>query len=416
MSTDYRIAKIFAREIINGRGVPAVEVDLTTEAGVRVCASAPSGTSVASYEAVELRDGDKRYNGKGVRKAVDNINTILRSALIGMDVRNQYEIDRKMIELDGTENKSRIGGNALTAVSLAVTKAGAECSGLPVYRYIGGTRATSLPIVCVNMISGSPTAGNKLDFEDYLLVPYGFDTFKDLIQASIEVFHILHKNLEKRLGLIAQITALAPNLDTNEEAFEAIVEAIDEAGYTGRIGVGIDAALDQMYNRKTKMYDLQKGQYTRDELIAYYKELANKYPLLFIEDGLYEDDLEGFAKLTKEVPILIIGDDLFATNKERLAKGAEKGAGNAILFKVNQAGTVSEALETAAVANNLNYAIIASTRSGETNDPVQADLAVAIGAKMMKLGCPLRGEMVAKYNRFLQIEEELGPASKVQSW
>ena len=407
------IKTLAGREIINGRGVPAVEVEITTETGIKVRASSPSGISIAAHEAVEIRDGGSRYGGKGVLKAVKNINEIVAPELIGIDVTSQDVIDRKMIALDGTPNKSRLGGNALTAVSIAAAKAGSRSVGMDLFQYIGGMKARSLPTVCLNMISGSPTAGNELDFEDYLLAPYGFDSFKELLQASIEVFHMLHRKLEKKYGLIAQITALAPPLKTNEEAFEVIVEAIEEAGYGDRMGVGIDAATAQLYDEKTQKYVFRDRTYTRSELIDYYVELCGKYPLLFIEDGLHEDDLEGFSEMTRKVPSLIIGDDLFATNKERLLRGAKIGAANAILFKVNQAGTITESLETAQTANELNYTIVASTRSGETEDSAQADLAVAVGARLMKLGCPLRGEMVVKYNRFLKIEEELGNTARL---
>ena len=415
MMKQNEIRCVRAREIISGRGIPAVEVEVKTSAGFVVRASSPSGTSVAAHEALEVRDPGTRYGGKGVLKAVENVNSVIGPALIGIDTTKQHEIDHLMIALDGTSHKSKLGGNALTATSLAVAKAGAISVNLELYQYIGGVRASRLPIVCLNMISGSPTAGNNLDFEDYLLCPYGFESFSELLEASIKVFHVLHQRLESDFGPIPQITALAPPLKTNEDAFAAIVRAIDEAGYSGRIGVGIDAAVAQLYDEERERYIFRNGTYTRDELIDYYAHLASEYPLLFIEDGLHEDDFEGFAQMTTRLPMIIIGDDLFATNTDRLMTGRDIGAANAILFKVNQAGTVSEAVSTAETAHVLNYTVVASTRSGETNDAAQADLAVGIGARMMKLGCPLRGEMVAKYNRLLKIEEHLGAAAGIQT-
>jgi enolase len=402
------IQQIKAREIINGRGIPAVEVEVITNNGLRGIASSPSGVSTSEHEAVEIRDGGTRYLGKGVMKAVRNIQQHITPYLVGMDVTNQYEVDQKMVELDGTPNKSKLGGNAITAVSLAVAKAGALSLGLPLYKYLGGIKAYTLPILCPNMLSGSKTAGNDLDFEDYLIVPFGFSRSREAIRASVEVFHILHQMLRDRFGLIPQITALAPPLKSTEEALNMIQKAIKNAGYKGKIGFGIDVASGLLYDKKKKKYKLKRGEFTTKDLIAYYVELVREYPIIFLEDGLHENDFEGFSELTEKLNCIVIGDDLFATNEKRLIKGAAVHAANAILFKVNQAGTLTEALRTVEVAQRFNYTIVSSVRSGETDDSAQADLSVAVGAKLMKVGAPIRGEMVTKYNRLLKIEEELG--------
>jgi enolase len=402
------IAAVKAREILNGRGVPAVEVEVITDQGIRACSSSPSGTSTSSHEAIDIRDGGVRYLGKCVLKAVENAERVIGPRLLGMEVTDQWGVDRAMIELDGTPQKSRLGGNTLTAVSLAVAKAGAAALGLEVYRYLGGVRAAAIPVMCPNLVSGSPTAGNELDFEDYLIVPFGFSSLAESLRAGVEVFHTLHEILRSRFGLIPQITALAPPLRTSQEALDLIMQAIGKAGYEGRIGLGIDAAIGQLYDEASGKYNLRQGSLSTPELIDYYKDLTRSYPILFLEDGLWENDFDGFAEMRHRLDCLVVGDDLFASNPTRLARGAQKKAANAILLKVNQAGTVSEALVTANTAHFLKYDIVASVRSGETDDPVQADLAVASQAKLMKIGAPVRGEMVTKYNRLMRIEQELG--------
>jgi len=406
------IQEVRAREIINGRGIPAVEAEIFTSDGGRYIASSPSGVSTSSHEAVEIRDGGKRMMGKGVQRAVGNILKVIGPAIAGMDVADQRAIDSRLLELDGTPNKSKLGGNAVTAVSLAAARAGAASAGLPLYRYLGGTEACSLPIVCPNMISGSKTAGNEIDFEDYLLVPFGFRNLRGAIFAGIEVFHALHRMLEDAFGLIPQITALAPPLKTTEEALQFITRAIAQCEYEGKIGIGIDAAANNFYDEKSDRYRLRRGSMTRDDLINYYASLTKSYPIIFLEDGLHENDFEGFGELTRRVACLVVGDDLFATNKNRLIQGAEKYSLNGALFKLNQAGTVSEFLEAAEIARRHHYTIVGSVRSGETEDAGQADLAVAIGADYFKLGAPVRGEMITKYNQFLRIEEDLGDTAK----
>jgi enolase len=283
--------------------------------------------------------------------------------------------------------------------------------GLEVYRYLGGVRAASIPVMCPNLMSGSPTAGNELDFEDYLIVPFGFPTVADSLRAGVEVFHTLHDMLKARFGLIPQITALAPPLASSQEALDLIVQAIDRAGYAGRIGLGIDAAIGQLYDPATGKYNLRQGSLTADELIEHYADLTRRYPILFLEDGLEENDVAGFAAMRRRLPCLVVGDDLFASSSVRLAQAAQAEAANAILLKVNQIGTVSEALTTATAAHALKYDVVASVRSGETEDAVQVDVAVACHAKLMKIGAPLRGEMVPKYNRLMRIERELGPSA-----
>ena len=406
------IQELKGREIINGRGIPAVEAEIYTSDGAKYLASSPSGVSTSSHEAIEIRDGGQRLMGKGVQRAIENIFRIIAPGIKGMEVTNQREIDQRLLELDGTAQKSRLGGNAITAVSLAAARAGAGTRGASLYRYLGGSKTFFLPVLCPNTLSGSKTAGNELDFEDYLIVPFGFSSLREAIFAGVEVFHALHHTLEAKFGLIPQITALAPPLKTTEEALNFITQAIIQCGYEGKIGIGIDVAADHFYDQAKDVYRLRQGPLTRDELISYYASLEKSYPIFFLEDGLHEDDFTGFQILTSRVKCLVIGDDLFATNKNRLLEGARNYSLKGALFKLNQAGTVSEYLEAAAAAKACGYTIVASARSGETEDPGQADLAVAIGADFMKLGAPLRGEMAAKYNQLLRIEEELGPEAR----
>jgi len=401
------IRDVKAREIINGRGIPAVEAEVVTSEGKGYLASAPSGVSTSSYEAVEIRDGGKRLMGKGVQQAVGNILRIIAPEIVGMDIMDQRGMDRRLCELDGTPHKSRLGGNAITAVSLSVARAGAGTKGQALYRHLGGNRMFSMPVLCPNTLSGSKTAGNELDFEDYLIVPFGFSHFREALFAGVEVFHALHESLKEKFGLIPQITALAPPLKTTEEALNLITQAINRCGFEGRIGIGIDVAGDNFYDPSRDVYRLRHKAMTREELISYYVSLEKAYPVFFLEDGLQENDFEGFRILTQRVKCLVIGDDLFATNKSRLIEGAKTYGLRGALFKLNQAGTVSEYLDAAEAAKEWGYTIMASVRSGETEDSGQADLAVAIGADYMKLGAPLRGEMVTKYNRLLRIEEEL---------
>jgi enolase len=406
------IIRLRAREAYNARGNPSLAAEVLTESGILAEAFAPSGISVSSHEAVELLDGGSRLRGKGVSKAVANVEGEIAEALVGRDVRNQNELDALLVELDGTPQKSRLGGNALTAVSLALAKAGAIASGLEVWRYLGGVQARSVPVPCINMISGSKTAGNSLDFEDHLVVPHGFDTACEALSACVEVFHVLHKALERQYGLIAQVTALAPPLETTDLALDALTQAIEKAGYAGRIGIGIDVAADNFYDEKSGLYLTYGRPRDTSAMIDWYQSLCGKYPIFFLEDPLQENDYAGFAEATRSLPCLVVGDDLFASNPDRLLQGRAAGAGNAMLLKVNQAGTVSEAMHVANMARDEGYALIASLRSGETQDDVQADIACAAGAALMKLGAPCRGESTAKYNRLLWIEREQGHSSR----
>ena len=403
------IKAVKAREIINGRGIPAVEVEIITKNGCHGTAACPSGVSVSSHEAVELRDGGKRLMGKGVLNAVQNVESVMAPKLIGLEVSDQKQIDQILCDLDGTPNKSRLGGNAITAVSLAVARAASAALGIEPFQYLHDGNRFELPVICANMISGSKTAGNDLDFEDYLIVPYGFQTVRAAVAAAVEVFHSLHAKLKARFGLIPQITALAPPLSSTEEAMDLLMDAIDRSGYQGKIGIGIDVAADLFYDSTRKNYQLGSGAYSPEALISYYKRLTQNYPMVFVEDGLEENDYAGFAAMTRELDCLVVGDDLFATNARRVEEGANQGAANAVLFKINQAGTLSEAFKTAEIARAHNYALFASCRSGETDDSMVADLAVAVGAKLIKMGAPIRGEMVTKYNRLMRIEEHLGP-------
>jgi len=406
-----KIESINAREIISGRGIPTVEVEIITNNGIKGIASSPSGASTSSYEAVEIRDGNKRFMGKGVLKAVRNIEELIAPEIIGKNIIDQYEIDQILIQLDGTKNKSKIGGNATTAVSAAISKAAAEALKIPLYKYLGGINSCNLPILCPNVLSGSKYAGNNLDFEDYLIVPFGFYKMKDAIRASIEVFYTLFEILKNKFGKFQFITAPAPHFKTTKEALDVIQIAIKQAGYEGKFGLGIDVAATLVYCKEEDIYNFKMGKMTKEDLLLFYKQMSKNYPIFFIEDAFNENDFEGFAELTKEVNCFVVGDDIFATNLERLIKGIKYCAGNAVLLKVNQAGTISETLRFAETAKNHNYTIISSPRSGETNDSFQADLAVAVGAKFMKIGAPMRGEQIEKYNRFLKIEDELADAS-----
>lgn len=323
-----KIEQITAREIINGRGIPTVEAIVQCGSGITARAAAPSGISVSDHEAIDLRDGDSRFMGKGTQKAVSNIKHIIAPALCGISVFSQEEIDRKMIEIDGTQNRSYLGGNAMIAVSVAVAKAAAAARQLPLYAYLGGTEAHEIPILCPNLISGSKTAGNHLDFEDFLVVPHGFDTFSESIRAVVEVFHILYQRLCREYGLIAQITALAPPLYRNEDAFDFLSEAIREAGYEGKIGFAVDVASGLIYNRENGLYEMEGGNRSREELISYYADLCRNYPIHFIEDGVWEEDYDGFRMMKESLPPWIVGDDIFATNESRLRLGYKKNAGN----------------------------------------------------------------------------------------
>lgn len=403
--------------ILDSRGNPTVQVKVLTEGmGIGV-ANAPSGASTGKHEAVELRDGGRDFLGKNVRKAVENVNRIIAPSIIGMNALRQRDIDYKMIEIDGTENKSRIGGNAIVATSLAVAKAAASTLDLPFYMYLGGVTANVLPVPLLNIINGGVHAGNKLDFQEFMIVPAGFNSFYDAIKASVEIYHMLKSILKEKYGPLAinvgDEGGYAPPLEKARDALDLLVKAIEKAGYQpGReVSLALDVASSRLYREDINMYVLEgeDKRLTREELLGFYEELIRDYPIVSIEDPLHEEDFEGFTIMTRELgsKVLIVGDDLFTTNPKRLLRGIEKRAANAILIKVNQVGTLTETIEVVKLAQENNYKTIISHRSGETEDNSIADIAVGLNAKLIKTGAPARGERTAKYNRLLEIEEEL---------
>lgn len=408
----FRIKNVKGYMVIDSRGNPTVAVRVVTNGlGVGV-AYAPSGASTGKYEAIELRDGREEFHGRGVSRAVENVNKIIAPAITDMDSRRQREIDNKLIEIDGTPNKSRLGGNAVVATSLAVAKAAASTYELPFFMYIGGCGANTLPVPMLNIINGGVHAGNNLDFQEFMIVPAGFDSYSEALRASVEVYHELKKVLKEKYGLIATNIGdeggYAPPMNKTSEALDAIIEAVKRTGYGigEEIALAIDAAATQIYSVEKKTYRVDGRELTREELIEYYRELINQYPIVSIEDPLHEEDFEGFSVITKELGsrVLIVGDDLFVTNPYRLMKGIEKSACNAVLIKVNQIGTLSEAIDVVNIARRNWYRIIISHRSGETEDTTIADLSVGLSTGLIKTGAPARGERTAKYNRLLEIE------------
>ena len=415
-----KIEKIIAREILDSRGNPTVEVDVTLESGITGRASVPSGASTGEHEALELRDGDKtRYNGKGTLKAVANVNTIIAPALIGCSALEQRAIDKKMLALDGTPTKSKLGANAILGVSLAVAKAAANYLDIPLYRYIGGTNTYVMPVPMMNILNGGRHATNTVDFQEFMIMPVGAPSFKECLRWCAEVFHALAALLKSK-GLATSVGdegGFAPDLASDEEAIQYILEAVKNAGYEpGKdFMIAMDAASSEWKGSKKGEYVLPKAgtKFTSAELIEHWKKLVEKYPIISIEDALDEEDWEGWQQLTKELgdKVQLVGDDLFVTNTERLAKGIELGCGNSILIKLNQIGSVSETLEAIKMAHKAGYTAISSHRSGETADTTIADLAVALNTCQIKTGAPSRSERVAKYNQLLRIEEELGDSA-----
>ena len=411
------IEEIVAREILDSRGNPTLEVDCVLDGGVGGRAAVPSGASTGSREALELRDGGKRYGGKGVRKAAGNVHDEIAPRLHGMDARDQARIDRTLIELDGTPDKSRLGANAILGASLAVARAAAEASGLPLYAYVGGPAATVLPVPMLNVLNGGAHADTNVDVQEFMLVPIGFESFAEALRAGAEVYHTL-KGVLKADGLVTGVGdegGFAPNLKSNREALDLLVQAIEKAGYKpGRqIALAVDVAASELVEKKGKgRYALagegRKG-LTSADLIALYTEWLDAYPLVSIEDGLAENDWEGWQEMTSELGgrVQLVGDDVFVTNPAILAKGIADGLANALLVKVNQIGTLSETLEAVEMAKTHAYANVISHRSGETEDTTIADLAVATRCGQIKTGAPCRSDRVAKYNRLLRIEEEL---------
>ncbi|MCM1987654.1 MULTISPECIES: phosphopyruvate hydratase [Methanococcoides] len=412
----YTIQKVHAREILDSRGNPTVEVDIYTGCGFGR-ASVPSGASTGSNEALELRDKDAdRYNGKGVLDAVDNVNTTLAKELLGMDARNQREIDELMIALDGTENKMTFGANAILGISMATAKAAADSLGIALYRYLGGTNAFALPVPTMNVINGGKHAGNDLSIQEFMIQPKGADTFSNALRIGAETYHALGKVLEDKYGASATNVGYeggyAPPISTTADALDALVSAIEEAGYTeSEISIGLDSAASEFFDGEKYFIDGKK--IAPAELVDYYLDLIETYPILSIEDPFHEESFEDFATLTSEAwDTIIVGDDLFVTNVNRLAKGIEMEAANALLLKVNQIGTISESFDAANLAQRNGYSVVVSHRSAETEDPMIADISVAIGGDLIKTGAPARSERTAKYNQLLRIEEELGDAAR----
>lgn len=438
------ITDVFAREIIDSRGNPTVEVEVCLEDDICERAAVPSGASTGEHEAVELRDGGERYNGKGVLKAVTNVNEKLSDELIGLPVFNQHQIDKTLLKIDGTENKGNMGANAILGVSMAVAKAAAESVKLPLYRYLGGSNARLLPCPMMNILNGGCHSKNTIDFQEFMIMPVGARSFGEALKMGCEVYHALKSILdEDNLSTaVGDEGGFAPDIKNADEVFEYLLKAVNKAGYTANkdIVFAMDAAASELYNPDSGMYDFpgeskmmanlkaKNGaeqnmstpdtkrmtvSRTTEEMIDYYEMLCNKYPLYSIEDGLDENDWDGWKLLTERIgnKVQLVGDDLFVTNKKRLKQGIEMGVANAILVKVNQIGSLSEAMETVELAQKSGYKCIISHRSGETEDTTIADLAVAANAGQIKTGAPCRSERVAKYNQLIRIEEELGESA-----
>lgn len=415
-----QIERVTGREILDSRGNPTVEAEVTLQDGTIGRAAAPSGASTGEFEALELRDGDHtRYGGKGVLQAVDNINHVINGILRGMDASDTYAVDQVMLCKDGTADKSVLGANAILAVSIATAKAAAQSLKTPLYRFVGGVSGTKLPVPMMNILNGGAHAANTVDVQEFMIMPVGADSFREALRWSAEVFHALAALL-KRKGLATSVGdegGFAPNLQSDEEAIECILDAIKEAGYEPEkdFRIAIDVAASEWKSDQKGMYLLPKSgvRYSSEELIAHWKSLVERYPIISIEDPLDEEDWLGWEKLTQELGdrVQLVGDDLFVTNTKRLAKGIAEGCGNSILIKLNQIGTLSETMEAIKLAKQFGYTSIMSHRSGETEDTTIADLAVALNCGQIKTGAPSRSERVAKYNRLLRIEQELGGAA-----
>lgn len=421
------ILDVKAREILDSRGNPTVEAEVICEAGIAGRASVPSGASTGKFEALELRDRDEkdRYDGKGVNKAVANVNVDIKDIVAGHSVTEQMHLDRMMIAYDGTENKSRLGANAMLSVSMASARAGAEMSGLPLFQYLGGTYAHILPVPMMNIINGGAHTTSALDFQEFMIMPVGACCFREALRMGTEVYHVLRKLLldDGHVTAVGDEGGFAPNLKNAEEALDYLMRAVERAGYQPGEDVtfAMDAAASELYNDETGKYIFDgesrlKGSpvvRSADEMIAYYKKLTEKYPLHSIEDGLDEEDWEGWVHMTRELGnrVQLVGDDLFVTNSARLQRGIQMGAANAILIKVNQIGTVSEAMKAIETAKRAGYKVIVSHRSGETEDSFIADLAVGVNAGQIKTGAPCRSDRVVKYNQLLRIEDMLGASA-----
>jgi len=410
-----KITNIKAREIIDCRGTPTIEVDMWVDGVLRGRAAVPCGRSVGSYEAFELRDGGSRYNGLGVLKAVSNVNEIIASEVIGMDVTEQRKIDELMTTLDGTQQKTRLGANAILGVSLAASKAASNSLEIPLYRYID-LNACVLPVPMMNLVNGGKLASNDLDFQEFIIMPVGAQSFSEALQITVEINTILGRIILEKYGKMALNVGdeggYVPPMTKIREPFEVLIQAVAEAGWEDKIVYALDVAATHLYDKKTDRYRIEGKELTTEDMIGLYKELVSTYPIASIEDPLQEDDYEGFARLTEELPIQIVGDDLFVTNTKRLSKGIEMGAANALLWKYNQAGTLSEALDAASMAFRNSYGVAVSERSGETEDYTIADCVVGLNAGQIKTGAPVRSERTSKYNQLLRIEAELGSSAR----
>ena len=415
------IESVYAREVLDSRGNPTVEVEVVLESGAEGRAIVPSGASTGAFEAVELRDGDKgRYLGKGTQNAVNNVNTIIAPELEGLESTDQPGIDALLLELDGTPNKGKLGANAILGVSMAVARASADELGLPLFQYIGGVNAKQLPVPMMNILNGGEHADNSVDVQEFMILPVGAKSFREGLRMGAEVFHSLKKVLSER-GLACGVGdegGFAPNLGSNREALELIVEAIEKAGYKpgDDVRLGLDVAATEMYDKETKLYDLKHEgkKLTAEEMVDLYEDWATNFPIITIEDGLDEEDWDGWKVLTDRLgkKIQLVGDDLFVTNTERLERGIEAGVANSILIKVNQIGTITETLDAIEMAKRAGYTAVISHRSGETEDTTIADLAVAVNAGQIKTGAPSRTDRVAKYNQLLRIEETVGAQAR----
>ncbi|MCA9669156.1 MAG: phosphopyruvate hydratase [Myxococcales bacterium] len=413
------IIGLSAREILDSRGNPTVEVEVYTASGASGRAAVPSGASTGEHEALELRDGDKsRYLGRGVLNALENVEKIA-PAVVGLDAVDQVEVDQAMLEMDGTHNKSNLGANAILGVSLAVARAAADSVGLPLYRYLGGVMARKLPVPMMNIINGGAHADNNVDIQEFMIVPWGFDAFPEALRAGAEVFHNLKQVLKERKNAtsVGDEGGFAPNLESNEAALKVIVEAVERAGYKlgEHIAFALDAAASEFYDEGSKRYKLAGDglELSSDELCDYWAKLAETYPIISIEDGMHEDDWDGFKKLQSRLGdrVQLVGDDLFVTNTERIKRGIEEKAANSVLVKVNQIGTLTETLEAVEMAHSIGWTTIISHRSGETEDAFIADLAVATGSGQIKTGSASRSDRIAKYNQLLRIGDDLGDSA-----
>jgi len=413
---NFQIELVRAREILDSRGNPTLEVDIVCKGGAKGRADVPSGRSRGSHEAYELRDGGSRYAGRGVLTAVKNVNEIIGPKLKGTDVRKQREIDRTMVELDGTADKSRLGGNSIVGISLAVARAAANAEGLPLYRYVGGSGVCRLPVPMIIFVNGGKLGATDLDFQEFNAMPIGARSFSEAIQMSVEVYFRLGEALAKTskyaLNVGDEGAYSPPGMRDPADAFEAVLTAIEDLGYQKEFVLALDAASTHLYRKKIRKYELMGKEFSRERLMDLYGDLAKAFPLKSIEDPFHEDDVEGFAEITKSLTdVQIVGDDFFVTNLSRIKMAKEVGAANAVLWKINQVGTLTEAMDVVEYSSRNGYSIVASERSGQTEDSWLGDLAVAIGAGQLKNGAPCRGERTAQFNQLLRIEEELGSSA-----